>query len=157
MSGYPAEVQAGRTPRHGCPRLTLVVRRVLGVGVHLPVGAEFGFDPAAPLTVSARFTAEGGPRVLWQLGRDLLHQGLRERSGTGDVRIRPSRPDRPATALLQLASADTAALFELPVPPLAAWLAHTYTLVPAGRELTGVDWDAVAADLTGGPGRADFG
>ncbi|MFD0391915.1 hypothetical protein ACFQ3Z_00890 [Streptomyces nogalater] len=44
-----------------------------------------------------------------------------------------------------------AALFELPIPPLAAWLEHTYSLVPAGEELTGVDWDATAADLLRGP------
>ncbi|MFB6891355.1 SsgA family sporulation/cell division regulator [Kitasatospora sp. NPDC056327] len=144
-------------------RLTLDIERVLGLRARQEVRAEFRYDPAHPLLVSVEFTAEGGPRVRWRIGRDLLHRGLHEPSGLGDVRLRPAdaaapaaRPDpatdragaggRP-TAWLRLVSADTAALFELPVLPLAAWLERTYTLVPAGAELDGLDWDATTAAL----------
>jgi hypothetical protein len=44
-----------------------------------------------------------------------------------------------------------AALFELPVSPLADWLEYTYELVPAGHELTEIDWDVATADLLQGP------
>ncbi|MGW1161147.1 SsgA family sporulation/cell division regulator [Streptomyces sp. NPDC002519] len=69
----------------------------------------------------------------------------------GDVQIWPSHPEDRATALLQLASRDMAALFELPVPPLSEWLEYTYELVPAGHELAEVDWDVATADLLQGP------
>ncbi|MET7304883.1 SsgA family sporulation/cell division regulator [Embleya sp. NPDC005575] len=52
-----------------------------------------------------------------------------------------------SAAWLKLASGDMAALFELPVEPLAEWLQNTYELVPAGHELSGIDWDIATADL----------
>lgn len=120
---------------------------MLDVSARQAIRAEFRFDPELPLVVCVELLAEGGPHVLWRIGRDLLRQGLRETSGLGDVRLRPSnRADR-ATVWLRLVSKDMAALFELPVPPLAEWLAHTYELVPAGHEFTGVDWDVTTADL----------
>ncbi|MFD7900596.1 SsgA family sporulation/cell division regulator [Streptomyces sp. NPDC059568] len=63
----------------------------------------------------------------------------------------PSKPENRATAWLQLGSGDMAALFELPMPPLSEWLEHTYELVPAGHELSGVNWDVTAADLLSSP------
>ncbi|MGV9454470.1 SsgA family sporulation/cell division regulator [Streptomyces sp. NPDC003635] len=97
--------------------------------------------------MSVVLLVEGGPRVLWRIGRDLLQQGLYSISGLGDVRVWPSRLEDGATARLQPAAGDMAALFELPVPPLARWLERTYDLVPAGQELAGVDWDVATADL----------
>ncbi|MFE6888477.1 SsgA family sporulation/cell division regulator [Streptomyces sp. NPDC057694] len=151
MSGYEPGVRTGRRAPDGRPRLTLDIERVLGVRARQAIRAEFRFDPASPLVVSVEFVAEGGPRVLWRIGRDLLQEGLYGVSGLGDVKVWPSGPQAGSTARLQLASGDMAALFELPVPPLAAWLAHTYELVPAGQELAGVDWDVTAADLLHGP------
>ena len=123
----------------------------MDVSARQEVRAEFRFDPEAPLIVSVEFLMEGGPRVLWRIGRDLLHQGLYSTSGLGDVRVRPSLPEDRATTWLQLTSGDTAALFELPVAPLAEWLEYTYELVPAGHELAEVEWDAATADLLQGP------
>ncbi|MFF4628945.1 SsgA family sporulation/cell division regulator [Streptomyces griseorubiginosus] len=84
---------------------------------HRVIRAEFGFDPAAPLVVSLVLVVEGGPRVLWRIGRDLMQQGLRSAGGLGDVQMWPARADGEGTAWLQLASRDMAALFELPAPP----------------------------------------
>ncbi|MFF8381280.1 SsgA family sporulation/cell division regulator [Streptomyces sp. NPDC015661] len=132
------------------------IERVLDVSARQQVRAEFRFDPGIPFVVCMELVVEGGPRVLWRIGRDLLHQGLYGMSGLDAVQIWPSHPEERATAWLQLTSADMAALFELPVPPLADWLEYTYELVPAGQELTAVDWDATAADLLRCPGtRAD--
>ncbi|CCK24632.1 hypothetical protein BN159_0253 [Streptomyces davaonensis JCM 4913] len=140
MSGNEPGVQAR-------PGLTLDIERVLDVSTRQAVRAEFRFSAASPLIVSVELVVEGGPRVVWRIGRDLLQQGLHSMGGLGDVRMWPSHLEERSTAWLQLASGDMAALFELPVPPLAEWLEHTYRLVPAGDELAGVDWDAAGAEL----------
>ncbi|KOG73824.1 SsgA family sporulation/cell division regulator [Streptomyces flaveolus] len=150
MSGYQPGVQASRTASHGRPQLTLDIERVLDVSTRQAIRAEFSYDPERPLIVCVEFLIEGGPRVLWRIGRDLLQQGLYSMSGFGDVQVWPTNLEERTTARLQLASGDMAALFELPVPPLAEWLERTYQLVPPGHELVGVDWDVTAADLLGG-------
>ncbi|MER6978088.1 SsgA family sporulation/cell division regulator [Streptomyces carpinensis] len=151
MSGNRPELQARRTGPYDCPELILDIERVPDVSARQPIRAEFRFEPERPLVVCVELLIEGGPRVMWRIGRDLLRQGLYSVSGLGDVQIWPSHPEDRATALLQLASRDMAALFELPVPPLAEWLDHTYELVPAGHELAGIDWDVATADLLQGP------
>ncbi|MFH9405371.1 SsgA family sporulation/cell division regulator [Streptomyces sp. NPDC017638] len=155
MSGNQPGVQDRRSAPYGRRRLSLDIERVLDVSARQAVRAEFRYDPALPLAVSLELLVEGGPRVLWRIGRDLLQQGLYTMSGLGDVRMWPSSPEEGATARLGLASGDMAALFELPIPPLAAWLEHTYSLVPAGQELAGVDWDVTAEDLLHGPASSD--
>jgi hypothetical protein len=136
---------------HAPPELILDIERVLDVAARQTIRAEFRFDPRAPLVVSLELLIEGGPRVLWRIGRDLLQQGLYSVSGLGDVQMWPTHSEDRATAWLQLASRDMAALFELPVPPLEEWLECTYELVPAGRELAEIDWEAAATDLLQGP------
>lgn len=147
MSGNRPDAQARRTGPYDSPELVLDIERVLDVSARQAVRAEFRFDPESPLTVCVELNVEGGPRVLWRIGRDLLHQGLYSVSGLGDVRMWPTDPLEPTTARLQLASRDMAALFELPVQPLAGWLENTYRRVPAGQELAGIDWDSATADL----------
>ncbi|MFF4355072.1 SsgA family sporulation/cell division regulator [Streptomyces sp. NPDC001530] len=151
MSGNRPGVQARRTAPKGRPELILDIERVLDVSARQAIRAEFRFDPKAPLDVCVELLIEGGPRVLWRIGRDLLQQGLYSASGLGDVQMWPSPSEARATAWLQLTSRDMAALFELPVPPLAEWLEYTYELVPAGCELAAIDWDAATADLFQGP------
>ncbi|MFJ5035225.1 SsgA family sporulation/cell division regulator [Streptomyces sp. NPDC088560] len=151
MSGNRPEVQARRTGRYDSPVLILEIERVLDVSARQSVRAEFRFDPESPLVVCVELLIEGGLRVMWRIGRDLLQQGLYSVSGLSDVQIWPSHSEDRATALLQLASRDMAALFELPVPPLAEWLEYTYELVPAGHELAEIDWDGATADLLQGP------
>ncbi|MFF7953344.1 SsgA family sporulation/cell division regulator [Streptomyces griseorubiginosus] len=149
MSSNQSDVQS-RPTSYDCPELSLDIERVLDVAARQTIRAAFGFDPAAPLVVSLVLVVEGGPRVRWRIGRDLMQQGLRSASGLGDVQMWPARPDEGGTAWLQLASRDMAALFELPVPPLEEWLEHTYKLVPAGRELAEVDWGATTVNLLAG-------
>jgi starvation-inducible DNA-binding protein len=151
MSGDPPELRARRPASSGPRELTLYIQRVLGVSVRQAIRAEFGFDPASPLVVCVRFVIEGGSPVVWRIGRDLLRQGLHSMSGLGDVTIWPADLAEGATARLRLASGDMAALFELPVAPLARWLEHTYELVPAGHELASVDWETTTTELLGGP------
>ncbi|MGW4164582.1 SsgA family sporulation/cell division regulator [Streptomyces sp. NPDC004788] len=152
MSGDRSGVQARRAMPKGRLELILHVERVLGVSSRQAVRAEFRFAPEAPLAVCVEFLVQGGPRVLWRIGRDLLQRGLHSASGSGDVRMWPSRYEDRATAWLQLTSRDTAALFEVPAAPLEEWLASTYELVPAGDELATIDWAAATADLLRNPG-----
>ncbi len=179
MRGYPSGVQDHcDTEDDGALRLTLDIERVLGVRDRQPVRAEFRYSPQAPLVVCAEFRVEGGPQVVWHLGRDLLRAGLHTRSGTGDVQVWPSQraegpgasgpagspsqvskasrapgpsgPSAPSDSpmvWLQLASGDMAALFVLPMVPLARWLDRTCQLVPDGAELADVDWEATTAAL----------
>jgi hypothetical protein len=147
MSGNQPGVRTRRAASHARHELALDIERVLGVSARQAVRAEFRFDPESPWVVSVEFVVEGGPRVGWRIGRGVLQQGLYSMSGLGDVQMWPSNLEDRATARLQLASGDMAALFELPVAPLAEWLEHTYELVPAERDFVGVDWDAVGAGL----------
>ncbi|MEV7236758.1 SsgA family sporulation/cell division regulator [Streptomyces sp. NPDC051020] len=147
MSANHPGVQAPRTAPHDRPGLILDIERVLDVHARQAIRAEFHFTPKSPLVVCVEFLIEGGPRVLWRIGRDLLQQGLYSISGLGDVQMWPSNLEDRATAWLQLASGDMAALFEMPVAPLAEWLEYTYELVPAGHELARIDWDVATADL----------
>ncbi|GGM25741.1 hypothetical protein GCM10010129_82810 [Streptomyces fumigatiscleroticus] len=151
MSGNQPGVRTRGTAPHDRLELILDIERVLDLSTRQAVRAEFRFAPDSPLTVSAELLVEDGPRVLWRIGRDLLQQGLYSMSGLGDVQIWPSSLEERATAWLQLASGDMAALFELPVPPLAEWLKYTYELVPAGHELATVDWDVASAHLPHAP------
>ncbi|MFF1868188.1 SsgA family sporulation/cell division regulator [Kitasatospora herbaricolor] len=141
-SGYPA---ASPDP------LSLDIHQLVGFcGQRRPLRAEFRFDPAAALVVSVTFVAPEG-RIPWVMGRDLLDQGVSVLGGLGDVQIWPVRPEGARTVRLQLNHREGMALFELPLPPLARWLAATYRRVPAGAELRDVDWDAWAAALHGSP------
>ncbi len=152
-----SDVRTHRTGPQDRFVLVLDIERVLDAVTRQPVRAEFRFTPDAPLAVDTVLAVEDGPRVRWRIGRDLLRRGLYAASGLGAVRMWPSSsetsspdvpsPKRGKTAWLQLASGDMAALFELPVPRLAAWLEHTYRVVPEGEELSGIDWDAATADL----------
>ncbi|MGW1468226.1 SsgA family sporulation/cell division regulator [Streptomyces sp. NPDC002308] len=151
MSGKRAGVQARRTASHHRRELTLDIERVLDVSARQAIRADFRFDPESPLVVSVELLVEGGPRVLWRIGRDLLQQGLHSMSGLGDIRIWPSSPGGRETAWLQLTSGDMAALFELPAPPLANWLRSTYDMVPAGHELFDIDWDTATVDMLTAP------
>lgn len=151
MSAHQSRVHTHRMASQNHPALILDIERLLGISTRQAVRATFRFDPTCPSTVSVEFLVEGGPRVRWRIGRDLITQGLYSVSGLGDVQIWPTGLGEGATAWLRLASGDMAALFELPVPPLEEWLEHTYEVVNADRELAGIDWD-LAANLLRSPG-----
>ncbi|WP_338704290.1 SsgA family sporulation/cell division regulator (plasmid) [Streptomyces sp. Q6] len=151
MSGSSPGVQVNPRAPQGRSRLALDIERVLNVRARQTIRAEFRFDPRSPLTVRVELGIEGGRSVVWRIGRDLLRQGLYSMSGLGDVQIWPTGAAGRRTARLQLVSGDMAALFDLPVPPLADFLEHTYELVPVGRELAGMDWDVAVTDLLDRP------
>ncbi|MGV9915410.1 SsgA family sporulation/cell division regulator [Streptomyces tendae] len=147
MNRNHPDVQRRTASEEGSLVLSLDIERVLGVSARQAVEAEFRFSSETPWVVSVELLVEDGPCVQWRIGRDLLQQGLESVSGLGDIQMWPSSLEDGATSWLQLCSGDMAALFELPVPPLAEWLERTYELVPAERELAEVDWDVATTDL----------
>lgn len=148
--------QSGLRARQQAPQeqltLALDAERVLHRHGRHPVRAEFRFDPAAPLIVSATFTPARGAGVTWRIGRELLYQGLYEESGEGDIQIWPVQEADADVAWLRLESKASSAILELPVPAMAAWLEATYALVSAEDETDTLDWDGFMADLLGAPG-----
>ncbi|MFC8447906.1 SsgA family sporulation/cell division regulator [Kitasatospora sp. NPDC057223] len=131
--------------------LSLDIHQFLGFGEQRrSLRAEFRFDPASALVVTVTFVAPEG-RIPWVMGRDLLDQGLSALGGLGDVQIWPVGPEGTRAVRLRLDQRAGTALFELPRPPLAQWLAATYQRVPAGTELRDADWDAWAAALHRSP------
>ncbi|MBD0710927.1 MULTISPECIES: SsgA family sporulation/cell division regulator [unclassified Streptomyces] len=142
------EQTGARTDRAGeSSVLRLGIRRVLD-GVPLqPVRAEFRFDPASPMVVSATFTPWRGRGVTWRIGRELLYRGLYEESGEGDVQAWPVRGEHAETAWLLLESRTSSAVFELPVVELEEWLDATYGMVPEETEGDVLDWDAFLGGL----------
>ncbi|KUN18209.1 regulator [Streptomyces antibioticus] len=147
MSGKQPDQQTRPTLSDGLSELVLDIERVLDLSNRQAVRATFRFAPEAPWVVAVELAVEDGPRVVWRIGRALLYQGLHSVSGLGDVQIWPSTFGDRDTARLQLTSRDTAALFELPVPPLAQWLGNTYETVPLDAELSDIDWDTASAAL----------
>jgi hypothetical protein len=127
--------------------LSLEIHQMLGMFEWQTIRADFAYDPDAPLVVGVTFFDQGGRRVTWSIGRDLLQQGLHSMSGIGDIQVWPSLLAEQATAWLQLFPGDVAALFELPVAPLATWLEHTYQVVPAGTEMNRLSLDDFVAGL----------
>lgn len=151
MSGNKPGARARHVAPPDLPALRLDIRRVLDTAAFQAVRAEFRFDQDTPLVVTTAFRIDNGPCVTWRVGRDLLHQGLCSMSGLGDIQMWPSHLDGQQTAWLRLASKGVAALFEVPVPPLAEWLDLTYRLVPAGTEASRLGWDDFIADLLDDP------
>jgi hypothetical protein len=151
MNGNQSRRPARQAEPRRLPPLALPVDRVLDTHARQGLRARFTFDPDDPWVVTVAFLVEAGPQVTWQIGRGLLRHGLRSTSGNGDVKVwRAGRGEQP-TAWLRLDSHGLSALFEMPLPPLAAWLDRTYQLVPDEAEMAGVDWDSFLAGLLEDP------
>ncbi|MFE7752190.1 SsgA family sporulation/cell division regulator [Streptomyces sp. NPDC057428] len=152
MDGRRTDAQARQDTPSDPPLLSLSIHRVLDGFVRHPMSAEFRYDPASPLIVSLKLMVEQGASVTWRISRELLRKGLHSVSGSGDVRVWPARAGGCDTAWLLLDGRDMSALFELPVPPIEAWLEETYLVTPPEAEMDGLDWDAFLAEVLDVPG-----
>ncbi|WP_331737497.1 SsgA family sporulation/cell division regulator [Streptomyces sp. NBC_00019] len=108
----------------------------------LPLYCEFTYDTHDPLAITLVFDTDGERPVRWAFSRDLLAEGMTAPAGEGDVVLWPElcQDGEPSSFCVQVGSVRTA-LFEIPVEPVAKWLARTYDMVPQGSELDGVNWD----------------
>ncbi|MFE9611351.1 SsgA family sporulation/cell division regulator [Streptomyces sp. NPDC006012] len=147
MNGEQSGLRICQTAHEELPALTLAIHRVLDGVPRQPARADFRFDPATPMIVSVTFTPWLGSSVTWRISRELLHNGLVQESGEGDVQVWPAPCDAGRAVWLLLESKGASAVFELPAPALEEWLDATYGIVAAEAETTALDWDAFLTEV----------
>ena len=79
--------------------------------------------------------------VEWVFARDLLAEGLHRPTGTGDVRVWPSRSHGQGVVCIALSSPEGEALLEAPARALESFLKRTDAAVPPGTEHRHFDLD----------------
>jgi hypothetical protein len=87
-------------------------------------------------------TSPGRDPIEWIFARSLVSDGLSVPAGDGDVRIWPSPEDLAGPVYVELCSPSGRALFAVPRPVLADFVARCHALVPPGAEPEHLDLDA---------------
>jgi sporulation and cell division protein SsgA len=124
------------------------VRLVVSGGPPLRLRMRLQYESTDPYVVRAAFSvADGDEAVEWNLGRELLAEGLTGPAGEGDVRMWPARRRGRQVLYLILRSRERAALLELPAQDIETFLQATRAAVPQGTESGHIDWDAELAQL----------
>jgi hypothetical protein len=99
------------------------------------------YDTADPYAVHATFHTGAEETVEWVFARDLLAEGLHRPTGTGDVRVWPSRSHGQGVVCIALSSPEGEALLEAPARALESFLKRTDAAVPPGTEHRHFDLD----------------
>lgn len=117
-------------------------------GTGVPVPAELRYWRGDPYAVHVGFDTGEAARITWTFARQLLQDGLRQLSGSGDVHVAPS-PGPAAAALLclGLSSPSGQATFEVGRSEVTQFLRATFDLVPVGAETDELDLDAELTSL----------
>lgn len=89
------------------------------------------YSPDEPIPVHLHF----GDGREWLFARDLLIRGLNEATGVGDVRVWPAG----TRMYVRLSSPDGTCLLSMDLPQVRRFVAHTWRLVPPGRETVDVE------------------
>lgn len=113
------------------------------------VPAMLHYQPADPLAVRMSFPPEislDGSAVDWAFARELLEEGLQIPAGRGDVRVRPSGPDR---TMMEFHADEGIAMVQLKTADVRRFLARSYEAVPAGAELAYLGVERGLAELFG--------
>lgn len=84
----------------------LHLRLVVSSESSLPVPAGLRYDTADPYAVHATFHTGAEETVEWVFARDLLAEGLHRPTGTGDVRVWPSRSQGQGVVCIALSSPE---------------------------------------------------
>lgn len=119
----------------------LHLRLVVSSESSLPVPAGLRYDTADPYAVHATFHTGAEETVEWVFARDLLAEGLHRPTGTGDVRVWPSRSHGQGVVCIALSSPEGEALLEAPARALESFLKRTDAAVPPGTEHRHFDLD----------------
>ena len=123
----------------------LHLRLVVSSESSLPVPAGLRYDTADPYAVHATFHTGAEETVEWVFARDLLAEGLHRPTGTGDVRVWPSRSHGQGVVCIALSSPEGEALLEAPARALESFLKRTDAAVPPGTEHRHFDLDTELA------------
>ena len=106
--------------------------------------AELRYNPSDPLAVSLAIGTQCDEPVVWVFARELLGSGVAAATGEGDITIEPAGRDVRITL-----ATDCLATMLAPRDRVVEFLVETYTRVPSGTELDGVDIDAEITALLG--------
>ncbi|PNE37987.1 SsgA family sporulation/cell division regulator [Streptomyces noursei] len=123
--------------------------RLLATSVGHAVPAVLRYQRTDPLAVRMTFPPEislDGVAVDWAFARDLLAEGLHEAVGRGDVRVRPSGPER---TVMEFHADEGIAMVQLRTAEVRQFLARSYEAVPAGREHEHLGVEHELAELFG--------
>jgi hypothetical protein len=122
-------------------------------GATAPTEVELEYRPADPYAVSLVFDAHStrGEPVRWEVGRDLLENGLFEPAGSGDVELWPCLDTAcHAVLMIELCGADGGTVvMQAQARELRGFLNATYALVPEGSETQLLDLDGLITALLG--------
>ncbi|MCG8965244.1 MULTISPECIES: SsgA family sporulation/cell division regulator [Streptomyces] len=134
-------------------RLSTVTRTVTAhvsvvKGPPVPLSAELSYDVADPYAVRLSFGEPTTSSVDWVFARELLAEGLRRPTGSGDVLVLPRHRRHPHVMRVLLRNRADAALVELAVPEVSAFLRQTFALVADGTEFLHLDLDRAIRELT---------
>ncbi|MFI8169724.1 SsgA family sporulation/cell division regulator [Streptomyces sp. NPDC085931] len=110
------------------------LRLILAGESSLPVQTGLRYDTADPYAVHATFHLGAEETITWVFARDLLAEGLHRPTGTGDVRVWPSRSHGQGVVCITLSSPEGEALLEAPARALESFLKRTDAAVPPGTE-----------------------
>jgi hypothetical protein len=131
MAGRVSEVRTAVTLRLVVPRADVLL------------DASLRYDRDDPYAVHLSFpTSPGRDPIEWIFARSLVCDGLTVPTGDGDVRIWPSPEDLSGPVYIELCSPSGRALFAVPRPVLADFVARCNALVPPGAEGAYLDLDA---------------
>ncbi|AMW15077.1 MULTISPECIES: SsgA family sporulation/cell division regulator [Streptomyces] len=124
---------------------TLHLRLVVSSDSTLPVPVELRYAPTDPYAVHTTFHTGAEETTEWVFARELLTEGLRRPTGTGDVHIWPSHSHGHPVVCIALSSPEgEAALLEAPAGALRSFLRRTYAEVPPDTEHHHIDTDSLA-------------
>ena len=137
-------------PRPRCVEDDISIRLLVPGADGVVLDATLRYDTCDPYAVKATFRA-GEASVSWMLGRELLHHGLVDATGDGDVHVWPDLDvdDEPAV-MVRLSSPDGQAVLCLEADTLQDFLARTFAMVPFGQEGQYLDIDGCLAQLLSG-------
>jgi hypothetical protein len=107
--------------------------------------ATFSYDPRDPFAVVVTFHVPAGD-VPWTIDRSLLAQGMAERCGEGDIRLRPALDeDGRAVVHMDFHSPEGRLRADVRTGELLAFLRRTWQAVEPGEE--SIDLDSLVAAL----------
>lgn len=108
------------------------------------VETDFVYDLADPYAVKLRLQTE--TIVEWTFARDLLHRGMFDSAGIGDVRVSPASQH---AVNISLSSPSGSCVLEVPMTDLSSFLDRTFAAVPSSGESQFVNIDKELANLLG--------
>ncbi|MEW2179662.1 SsgA family sporulation/cell division regulator [Streptomyces sp. NPDC005406] len=121
-------------------------------GPPLPLPAELHYEITDPYAVRISLGASNGPLVTWVFARELLAQGLRCPTGTGDVVVIPKYCHHSHTVRIVLRNSSGVALVEMGATEVAAFVQQSFDVVPAGAERDHLNLDDLITALVGRSG-----